>query len=148
MGAEANVAALRWAIAAFNDPATRNDYFRLYDDDVVLHGYAENIAPGLAGAKAFYQASWGALGDMKVVIEDIIASGDRLACRYVLCATHVGPFMGVPATGRRLAVKGMTFLRFANGRCVERWQGMDKLMLLEQLGALPVREPGSPTPGR
>jgi predicted ester cyclase len=46
--------------------------------------------------------------------------------------------MGIPATGRRVSVNGITILRFADGRCVERWSQTDFLGMLQQLGALPT----------
>ena len=46
--------------------------------------------------------------------------------------------MGVPPTGRRVDVDGMTILRFRDGKIVERWQAMDMLGLLTQLGAVPA----------
>jgi predicted ester cyclase len=46
--------------------------------------------------------------------------------------------MGVPATGAEVEIHGQTILRFEDGRCAERWQSMDALGLLQQLGALPA----------
>jgi SnoaL-like polyketide cyclase len=45
--------------------------------------------------------------------------------------------MGVPATGREIALQGITVLRFADAKCTERWSQSDWLGLLVQLGAVP-----------
>jgi predicted ester cyclase len=45
--------------------------------------------------------------------------------------------MGVPATGRDIALPGTTILRFEGSRAVERWSQADMLGLLVQLGAIP-----------
>lgn len=66
------------------------------------------------------------------------AEEGRLACRFVLEATHTGAFMGIAATGKAIRVAGMTILRFANGCCVERWNQSDMLGWLQQLGAVPA----------
>lgn len=49
--------------------------------------------------------------------------------------THVGEFMGVPATGTAISLPGITILRFAGDRVTERWSQADMLV---QLGAVPA----------
>jgi predicted ester cyclase len=44
---------------------------------------------------------------------------------------------GVPPTGRRLEWSGIGWLRFEDGRLVERGNESDMLGVLQQLGALP-----------
>jgi hypothetical protein len=45
--------------------------------------------------------------------------------------------MGVPATNRPYTIGGITMMRFAGGRVVERWSCADMLGLLVQIGAVP-----------
>jgi hypothetical protein len=45
--------------------------------------------------------------------------------------------MGVPATGRDIALPGITILRFEGDRTVERFSQADMLGLLVQIGAVP-----------
>lgn len=52
-------------------------------------------------------------------------------------STHQGDFMGIPATGKKIALTGCTILRFANGKCIE-WSQADFLGMLQQLGAVPA----------
>lgn len=130
---------LEQSLRYFADPATRHRYFELYDSDVVLHGY-EGVEPGLESVKSFYQnAIWAAFPDAVVHIEDIIEEGSKLACRFVLTGTHLGPFLGVPATGRSISLPGITILRFGpKGTCVERWSTADFLAVMIQIGAIPA----------
>ena len=126
------------AIAAFGDPARRDDYFELlYHDDVVLHGYAPEPLTPKSTVKAFYAQIFEGFPDAHVVVEQSLAEGDRLALGFRFAGTHDGTFMGVPATGRPVDVPGMTILRFEGGRCVERWAVADFLSVLVQIGALP-----------
>jgi predicted ester cyclase len=51
--------------------------------------------------------------------------------------THRGELMGIPATGRRVEVAGITIERLVGGKIVEHWRVTDEVGLLRQLGALP-----------
>lgn len=110
-------------------------YLRLYDEDVVLHGYA-GVEPGLASVRRFYEGFWAAFPSSRLVFEDMFASGDRVACRFVVEGVHAGPFLNLEATGRPISLPGITILRFREGRCVERWSQADFLGLMAQLGML------------
>lgn len=137
MASESNSDVLRRAAKHFGDPARRETYFDLYDEHAVLHGYA-GVEPGIASIKQFYAAFWAAFPDSRLLLEDLFESGDKLACRFVVEATHAGPFLGVPASGRRVMLPGITILRFENGKCVERWSQADFLGVMVQIGAVPA----------
>jgi predicted ester cyclase len=62
--------------------------------------------------------------------------GDKLACRFVVRATHRGPLQGIPPSGRSVTLPGITILRFRDGRCVERWSQADFAGMLRQIGVL------------
>ena len=68
---------------------------------------------------------------------DQIAEGDRVANRFVFLGTHLGEFMGVAPTGRRVEFVGNSIDRVAEGRIVESWVELDLLGVLQQLGAVP-----------
>jgi predicted ester cyclase len=52
-------------------------------------------------------------------------------------STNKGDFMGIPATGKPMVVKGMEVFRIADGKIAELWVSMDNLGMLKQLGAIP-----------
>jgi predicted ester cyclase len=110
-------------------------YLQLYDEGVILHGYA-GVEPGLASVRRFYEGFWQAFPGSRLVFEDVFASDDRVACRFVVEGVHAGPFLGLEPTGRKISLPGITILRFQRGRCVERWSQADFLSLLAQLGAV------------
>ena len=121
------------AIQCFADPRKRDQYFRLYSEDVVLHGY-QGVEPGLESVKQFYYAFWKVFPDARVTAQDLIGEGDTLVARYVITGTMHETFMGVAATGQRISLPGISILHFRNGRCFERWTYSDSLLLLEQIG--------------
>jgi len=132
----------RVAVKRARDCWNRGDlsgYMQMYDSDVQLHGYA-GVDRGLEQVQRFYEEFWRAFPGSQLVFEDIISAEDKVVCRFVVEATHAGPFQGLPATGKPIVMRGITILRFADGKCVERWSQADSLGLLVQLGALPARK--------
>jgi predicted ester cyclase len=45
--------------------------------------------------------------------------------------------MGIPPTGRRVAIEVIDIVRVVDGRVVEHWNVADNLGLLQQRGVLP-----------
>lgn len=134
MATDTNRAALERAVARWN-AGDLPGYLELYDPSVVLHGYA-GVEPGLEHVRAFYEGFWQAFPGNRLQLEDVFAEGDRVVARFVVRGTHQGELMGMPPTGREVSLPGITILRFAGGRCVERWSQADFLGLLQQLGAV------------
>lgn len=78
-----------------------------------------------------------AFPDWHVVVESIVSDGHLVAVRWSGTVTHLGPFHGAPATGRRIGVSGINLYRIADGKIAQEWEQMDSLGLLGQLGLLP-----------
>jgi len=141
---DTNEAALRRAVEAFNDPERREDYLELYAPTVVLHGYPRDLA-GPDGARAFYTQLWTAFPDARLAVEDVIASGDRVAARYRLSGVQARDFYGAPVTGANTELEGMAWLRFEDGRAVEVWQASGTLDTLTRLAARASQAPRRPS---
>ncbi len=71
-------------------------------------------------------------------IEYEIAEGDTVVQRWTARATHKGEFQGIPPTGRRGTVTGITIYRLSVGEIVEGWTNADMLGLMQQLGVIPM----------
>jgi predicted ester cyclase len=121
------------AIECFADPRKRQEYFSLYSDDIVLHGY-QGIEPGLESVKQFYNAFWAVFPDAEVKVQEVLEVGDTLVARYLIEGTQRESFMGIAAAGKRIELPGISILRFRGGRCFERWACSDSLVLLSQIG--------------
>ena len=81
-----------------------------------------------------------AIPDLRVVVEDIIAEGDKVAVRYTLEGTHEGELFGVPPTGKRVSIKSISVERVSDGKIIEHWRVTDSLDMMQQLGAIPTPE--------
>jgi len=64
----------------------------------------------------------------------IFARGDRVVNRATMMGKHVGPFFGVPATGRDVAWTTIEVYRIEKNRVQERWAIDDLYGLFGQLG--------------
>jgi predicted ester cyclase len=79
-----------------------------------------------------------AFPDLRMIPEDVIASGDKAVARVRMTGTHKGEFMEMPATGKRIEVKLIDIIRFGDdGRAREHWGAFDQLAMLQQIGAIP-----------
>lgn len=130
---------LERALDCFADPAKRPSYFDLYSDDIILHGY-QGVGPGLESVKRFYGGFWQVFPDAKITAEEIVEQTDTLVVRHLTTGTQRKPFMGIPPSGQRIELPGISILHFKNNRCFERWTCSDSFLLLNQIGGVPVRK--------
>jgi steroid delta-isomerase-like uncharacterized protein len=78
-----------------------------------------------------------AFPDLQFTIEDLIAEGDKVVCRYTFRGTHKGQWRGMPATGKQVVGTGVTINHIVESKVVEDWHNADALGLLQQLGVIP-----------
>src|SRR6185436_20363144 len=71
--------------------------------------------PGIdrAGHEGFARAFYAAFGDLRHDVEEVFATEDRVAVRFVLHGTHTGSFFGIPATQRQVAVAAHVLMHVA-----------------------------------
>ncbi len=109
--------------------------------DYINHTPASPDQPtGPEGVKGVVAMFRSAIPDLRVVVEDMIAEGDKVAVRYTLEGTHEGELFGVPPTGQRLSIKSIAVERVADGKIREHWRVTDSLDMMQQLGVIPAPE--------
>ena len=79
-----------------------------------------------------------AFPDAQATLEDMVAEGDRVAYRLTIRGTHTGEFLGVPASGRPVAVSLIAIVRVVEGKIVEEWGGLDQPDLIRQMRGSPA----------
>ena len=72
--------------------------------------------------------------DQNLRIQDLIVKGDKFVFRGIFSGTHTGDSEWLPATGKKVEIRGFAIIRVENGRIVEDWGITDLLDLHEQLG--------------
>ena len=112
------------------------------DDALCAPGYQALLggspAVDRAGHEWFARAFYAGFSDLHHVIEDVIATGDRVVVRFVLHGTHDGSLFGIPPTGRRAAIAAHVILHVAAGRVTRLFGIFDEAGMLRQIGVLPV----------
>jgi steroid delta-isomerase-like uncharacterized protein len=131
MSAEANVALLRQAWAAF-DRADGDAFASCVTDGWVEH-LANGETSGIDQLRPLLLELGSALSDVHTEIARVVADDSTVACHCTITATHTGPFRGIAATGRRVVVREMMFSEVDNGRLRETWTLSERPGLLEQI---------------
>ena len=78
-----------------------------------------------------------AFPDLVLTVEDQLAEGDRVVTRFTARGTNRGPLMGIPPTGRKVTITGISIDRMVDGKSAESWTNYDLLGMMQQLGILP-----------
>ncbi len=68
-----------------------------------------------------------------VIVKPTLPHESQMAVRWSVAATHVGPYLGLPATGRSVYLLGVTHWRLVEGRIAVEWTIFDGLGVLSQL---------------
>ena len=105
---------------------------------LVDHNPAPGHEPTLAGFKQKVAGFKAIFPDLEEDLQDIIASGDTVATRWVVTGSQQQECMAIPASGQRIRVEGMNFYRLKDGRVTDIWTQFDGVALMQQLGAIPA----------
>ncbi len=112
----------------------------LYSPGFVSHGSTRDV--GRTEDRESMKGWKRAFPDLQVTIDKMVAEGDLVAVRFVAEGTNTGEANGLPATGKRIRIAGMTLLRIVNGKIMEEWPSFDQLDFLRQLGLMPAPQKG------
>ncbi len=103
----------------------------------VRHDPASPQPLSLQQHKEFISGTLKAFPDIRTVVEDLIAEGDRVVMRWSCRGTHTGDFMGIPASNKALNFSGITVFRVSGGKIAEQWENYDALGMMQQMGVIP-----------
>ena len=129
------------ALGKFAEAANTGKY-ELFDEavapDSVDHDPAPGQVSGPQGYRAFFTGMRTAFPDLKAELAALVADDESIAFAYTLSGTHKGPLMGIPATGKKVSIRGVQLSKFRDGKMVERWGSSDQLGMLQQLGVTAI----------
>jgi steroid delta-isomerase-like uncharacterized protein len=110
-------------------------------DDLVVEDFVEldplpGQRQGREGLKEVLAMMRAAFPDIHWAVEEMVAEGDTVVTRFTWTGTHRGVFLGVPATGRNVSVKGVVIDQLADGKMSKSRILMDSLGMMQQLGVM------------
>jgi serine phosphatase RsbU (regulator of sigma subunit) len=100
----------------------------------VDHDRLPGQAPDREGYRRAIAEYHAAFSNVRFLVEDQVAEGDKVVTRLIVRATHdLGELMGVAPTGREVTYKAMAIHRIAGDKIVEEWaEGSNISAVMEQ----------------
>jgi len=109
-----------------------------YDEDITWTNIAlEETYTGKEQVRRFLAELFGAFPDLSFEVTYKIARGNNVAEQWLIRGTHRGSFIGVPATGRRVEIPGMSMVELRDGKFLSDHFYFDSGVALRQMGLLP-----------
>jgi predicted ester cyclase len=105
----------------------------IFSEDLRTNG----VHVGVAGPVGRIRERLTGFPDVTTSIEDMFVSGDKLAVTLIWRGTHTGPYGGVAATGKPVAVRDTAIWHFTGGKVTEILTIQDQFGILKQIGYLP-----------
>lgn len=110
-------------------------------DELMIYNHINHAPPdpvyGMKEFKDYVTLYHQAFPDFYLTIIDQVAEGDKVVDRWVAHGTQLGELMGIPPTGKRVTMSGISIARIANGKLQETWADFDLLGLMQQIGVFP-----------
>lgn len=124
--------------AAYWSSHDMNRLLTLFTEDVVYEDVTLGaVNRGHAELRAFGEGFFSGFPDVTFELRSRFTNGVNGGAEWVMRGTHKGDMPGMPATGKRVEVRGSTIFEFAGDRirrCSDYW---DMVTFLKQLGLMP-----------
>jgi steroid delta-isomerase-like uncharacterized protein len=110
----------------------------LFTEDVVYEDVTMGVRNrGAAEFRAFAEGFLAGFPDVTFELRSSFSDGVNGGAEWIMRGTHTGDVPGMPATGKRVEVRGASIFDFAGNRiqrCSDYW---DMATFLKQLGLMP-----------
>jgi predicted ester cyclase len=111
-------------------------------DEMMVEDFVDNTPvpgqiPGREGNKWWVRTVRAGFPDIRGTAEPIISDGEYVGFVIQQEGTHTGDFLGIPPTGKRIAIQGIDIMRYEDGRFREGWATFDIMSVMAQLGVGP-----------
>ncbi len=104
-----------------------------FDPNVVQINNTGNLE-GITAFRDYYQNFLTGFSDIKFTVKNIFGQDNKIVKHWNFTGKHTGDFFGIPATGKRVDVEGVTLVKMKDGRIAQEQDFMDNGVLMQQLG--------------
>jgi len=106
-------------------------------DDIMYRVVASGaIVHGKEAVSKYYDVWWTAFPDVNIEIQRIVAAGEWVIAENIATATHLGPWLGIPPTGKRTVQNLCAVIRCRDGLMIEETVYYDQLERIRQIGSV------------
>jgi steroid delta-isomerase-like uncharacterized protein len=99
---------------------------------------------GLDDAKASFKEWFTSMPDVHVSADFMVAEGDTVVAMVTMTGTNSGPMGNMPATNKKINIKGIDIVALKDGKATQRWGYFDNMAMMMQMGMMPGG--GAPPP--
>ena len=136
MAEKENILFSEQQVAALNARDLDRYLTRIDDSYVGLSETAPGPIRGREGVRQNLEGLLRAFPDLRIEVEQIIASGDSVVTRMRATGTHQGNFAGIAPTGKSIAMQACSVVEVRNGKAIRGRLYADNASLFQQLGVL------------
>ena len=111
-------------------------------ENFVEHEESPGLPSNREGVKEMFKMLRAAFPDLKFNVDFMLAKEDKVVTYLTMTGTQKGTFMDMPASGKKILVKTIDIVRFADGKAIEHWGVTDSMTMMQQLGAVPDKPAG------
>jgi predicted ester cyclase len=125
-------------VARFNkefiEQGNQKAFSEIIADDFINHTAPPGVPKGPEGVMYFFEHFLKpSFPDLKVVIHDQVAEGDKVTTRKSFHATQKGEFFGVPPSDKKVVFEVIDIIRLRDGKFVEHWNVLDWQSIITQI---------------
>ena len=131
---EQNKAIVRRFNKEFIEEGNLDSFKELVADNVCNHSAPPGSSTGADGMIHFISGILRkGFPDVRVEILDQVAENDKVTSRKILHATHLGEFMGIQPTHKKVTIHVIVIIRLHNGKYVEHWGSSNLAEVMAEL---------------
>lgn len=131
-----NIEANKAVVRGFYDAIHRQDFDILGQfchPDLIFYHQLDTPHHGVSGLIASEEKNFDAFADWQMLIQELVAEGDKVAAYLVFEGTHVGEHQGIQGTGKRMRFSLLMLLTIHEEKIIEKRAHFDRLDIRNQL---------------
>jgi predicted ester cyclase len=109
----------------------------LFTSDYTSYNSSGKTVLGHDGFRKLVESARIGYPDLLCTIDQLVAEGDNIVCRYTITGTHKGEYLGIAPTGKKISVLCLFLTIIRDGKSAETWALNDSLASFKQLGIAP-----------